>query len=136
MANYGPDDLVVEIDITDGGALTAITQQVQTVDGVDIENILEMTRSFGDQWDEFLQVGVRRIQPIVLEGLYDDTVSTGINAIATSAHIQTRTFAITYGSTKKTTVECWIQNYRRLPQRDGLTRYQLVLQPTGVPTEA
>lgn len=136
MANYGPDDLVVEIDITDGGALTNITQQVQEIDGIDIESIMEMVRSFGDTWDEQAPIGVKRLQPITIGGLYDDTASTGTNAIFTSAHTVSRTFAVTYGSTKKSTVEVFIQNYRRIPQRDGLTRYEAVLLPTGAVTEA
>lgn len=139
MAKYGSSSIVIEIDNTDGGSLTDISQYIQEFDGVEIERLMEEeSHSFGDAWFEALQVGMRAVKPITLGGFYDDTASTGPDAIfVTSAtHAATRTFKVTWGGTKTTTVEVWITNYKRMPKRNELTKFEAVLLPTGAVTEA
>jgi hypothetical protein len=134
MAQYGSDQVVVKIDVTDGGALTDITQFVQTINGIDIEKILEVSHTFGDAWEESTPVGVSKMAPVVLGGIYDDGANVSA-AFFTNAHTQTRTLEITYGSTKKTTVEVWINKRKRMPARNALTRYEVTLQPSGAATD-
>lgn len=135
MASYGSDDVVIEFDVTDGGSLTDISQYIQSINGIDVESIMEMSHTFGDAWEEHLPVGVKKMGEITLEGLYDDGANVS-GAFFTSAHTQTRTFKITYGSTKTTSVETWITKRSRKPQRNALTRFSVTLQPTGTVTEA
>lgn len=140
MAKYGSNSLVIEIDSTEGGSLTDISQYITDIDGVEVEALLQESHSFGDAWFEQLATGIRRMNPITLGGFYDDTASTGPNAIFVNVQDspadQTRTFKITWGGTKTTTVEVWIQKYRRAPVRNELTRFQVTLVPTGSVTEA
>lgn len=140
MAKYGSNSLVVEIDSTEGGSLSDISQYVLDINGVEVEAILTESHSFGDSWVEFLATGLRRMNPVTLGGFYDDTASTGPNAIFSSVQDSpadgTRTLKITWGSTKTTSVEVWIQKYTRRPVRGELTRWEAVLQPTGAVTEA
>ena len=139
MAKYGQADADIKIDISDGGALTSIKAYVDTINGVKVFKPTEQSDTFGDSWEEALQTGIRRLDPIEIEGFYDDTASTGPDAVlnvAAVTHAATRTLEVTYGSTKKSTVEVWITSYERLFSRGRLTRYKAVLQPTGSVTEA
>lgn len=138
MAKYGSNSIVVEIDVTEGGALTDISQYVTDLDGVEVEAILMESHSFGDAWFEHLATGLRRMNPVTVGGFFDD-VASGPNAIfigvQDSPADASRTFKVTWGGTKTTTVEVWIQKYTRRPVRNELTRYEAVLQPTGSVTE-
>lgn len=135
MATYGPDDVVVRYD-NSSGSLVDMTQHVISIDGLDIEALFDdQARSFGDVWSDQQPIGVKQWQPVTIEGLYDDTATTGPDAIFNSVG-SIRTLELTYGGTKKTTVETYIKNYRRLPNIDRLTHYQVVIQPFGAPTEA
>lgn len=134
MPNYGSDQIKVEIDVADAGALVDITQYVQEINDIAIEKILEVAHTFGDSWEEHLPVGVSKAEPITLSGLYDDGANVS-GAFFTGAHAVTRSFRITYGGTKTTAVEVWINKRARKPARNALTRYSVTLQPTGAVTE-
>lgn len=135
MAKYGSDDIVLEFDSTEGGSLSAITQYITGINGINIEALLEEGTTFGDSWVEQLFTGIKQMGDITLDGQYDDTASTGPNVVFIGIG-QTRTFKITYGSTKTTSVETIIKSYNRTPVRKELTKFQVVLSPTGAPTEA
>lgn len=139
MAKYGPASIVVNYDDS-GGTPQDMTQYVLEINGVAVENILEEVHSFGDSWEEHLPIGVARMTPVELSGLFDDTASTGPDAVfggqapATPAST-TRTLKFTWGGTKTTEVETHLISYERSADRNGLTRYTARLQPTGTVTE-
>lgn len=139
MANYGSNAVVISFDVSDGGSLTDISQYVTSINGVSVEKLTEESTQFGDSWMEELQSGMSKMEPIVLEGFYNDASSPAPDAIfniASIVHAATRTFKCLYGGTKSTTVETWIRKYERLPSIGKLTRYRVTLNPTGSPTEA
>jgi|SRR3990172_7426937 len=141
MANSTPAGIIVEYD-NSGGTLVDISQYVLTINDVDVENVLEETHSFGDSWEESLPVGIGRMGVVELGGLYDDTASTGPNALffnrvpenPATAGIP-RTLKITWRSGKATVVETHLISYRRSADRNGLTKYTARLQPTGAVTD-
>lgn len=134
MAQYGSDDVAIVFD-NSAGTTVNITQSILSVSGIDVEAILEETHTFGDSWVEQTAVGLNRMGDITVQGNYDDDADTGFNFMFKNIG-ETRTFAITYGGTKITTVETLIKNYRRMPSRGALTKAEAVLSPTGAPTEA
>lgn len=140
MANYGQSSVVVVFDRSDGSTTTAMTAYVQTINGVDVESIMEQSDSFGDQWLEFMPVGIRSAGMVTLEGLYDDTATTGpdamFNAPAATVATTQRTLTITFGGSKTFSVECYIQKYSRALVRGKLHRYSVTLRTTGTVTEA
>lgn len=140
MAKYGSNSLKVEIDSTEGGSLSDVSQYVLDINGVEVEAVLTESHAFGDSWFEFLATGMRRMNPITLGGFYDDTSSTGpdaiFGAVQDSPADGTRTLKITWGGSKTTSVETFIQKYTRRPVRGDLTRFEVTLQPTGAVTEA
>ena len=140
MAKYGSNSLTIQVDSTEGGSLSDISNYITSINGVEVEAVLAESHAFGDSWFEHLATGLRKMNPVVLGGFYDDTASTGPNAIFVgvqdSPADQTRTLQITWGGSKTTTVEVWIQKYSRMATRNELTRFEVTLQPTGAVTEA
>lgn len=132
VARYGQSDVKVEIDITDGGALQDLTQDCMSIAGVDLELITQESDTFGDAWVEALFVGVRRLAPLQLVFFYDDTASTGTAAVLdNSASDDPRSFAITFGGSKKISGEAWLQHFKVLPKRHEMTMIECTLLPTG-----
>lgn len=139
MANYGSNSLTIKIDLADAGSLVNISNFVRTFNGFEVERLLTESQAFGDSWFESLQVGLRRVGDITIGGFYDDTAAAsgpeGLN-IAAVTHAVTRTLEITWGSTKTSTVEVWIQKYTRKATVGNLTEWEAVLRPSGAVTEA
>lgn len=135
MAYRGPSVVAIEIDNTVGGSLTAITQFVLSISGINKLANLEDSRTFGDTWGEASDIGTRMMEDITIEGFYDDTASTGSHAILDGAGEQ-RSFRVTFGNSKTVSVEVLIVSYARTLDRAALHKFRVVLRPTGAPTEA
>lgn len=139
MPKYGANSIVIKIDSTEGGTLADISQYITSINGVEVEAILKESHSFGKAWFEHLATGMRKMNPVVLGGFYDDTATTGPNAIFVNVQDSpadvSRTLEITWGGTKTTTVEVWIQKYSRQATRNELTQFEAILIPTAAVTE-
>lgn len=140
MAKYSSKDVVIEFDNA-SGSLVDMSQYILTFNGIDIEAMLAESHSFGDSWTESLYAGMRKVGGITLGGYYDDTATSGPHVIFndvgnTGTSGTTRTFKATWGGAKTTSVETLIQNYKRLPAKGELTKFEVVLMPTGTVTEA
>lgn len=136
MANYNSSNIVVEFDVSDGGSLGVMTPYVREISVADVNIVLQESHSFGDSWVEFITTGIKKMEKITLKGFYDDTASTGPNVVFNSQAGASRSLKITWGSTKTTSVETLIESYKRMPQLNSNTMYEVVLQPTGAVTEA
>lgn len=134
MAKYGSKD----VDITFGG--TSIKNYVRTINGVSIESIMEESHAFGDTWFESLATGNKKAADIVLGGFYDDTATTGPDALfvttASGPSTSSTSLVITYGSTKTSTVSVFIVKYDRTLSLGKLHGFSVTLRPTGAVTEA
>lgn len=135
MATYSSKDLVIEFD-NSGGTLQNMSQYVREINGVDVNAILQESHSFGDAWFEFLATGLKKMEKVTLKGFYDDTATTGPDAIFNApGNTTTRTLKLTWGGTKTTAVETIIESYRRIPTLNNITVFETVVQPTGAVTE-
>lgn len=138
MAEYGPADIIIEFDDS-GGTLRVMTPYILTINGFDVEAAMEETTTFGLAWKTSKGTGVRMASNIVLGGNYNDTASTGPDAIfktvVSGPSVATRTFKITYGSTNASSCETNIKKYGRKPGK-LLTKFEAELEPTGAVTEA
>ena len=135
MAKYGPDDLSISVDDSGGSAQVMDAYIDEQSDAV-IEAILEESHTFGDSWVEHLFSGLKRMSEITFSGFYDDTGSTGPDAIFVGIGAVTRTVTITWGGSKTTSFEAIIKTYTRTANRNGSTRFSATLVPTGTVTEA
>jgi hypothetical protein len=139
VAKYGSNSVTIEFD-NSGGTLQNMTQYVTAINSVDIEAVLEESHSFGDSWFESLATGLRKMGDVTLSGFYDDTASTGpdaiFGAVVDAPATATRTLKVTWGGTKTTTVETLIMKYSRKAVRNEVTKFEVTLRPTGAVTEA
>ena len=139
MSKFGSNSLIIAVDNSSGSAV-AMTQYVTAINAISVEALLEESHTFGDAWFETLATGLRRMNPIELSGIYDDTSSTGpdaiFNAVASATSTTTRTITITWGGSKTTSCETLITSYTRGATRNELTSYSVTLTPTGTVTEA
>jgi hypothetical protein len=140
MAKSIPSGLKIEYD-NSSGSLIDISQYVLELSDVTIEQIEEEVHSFGDSWEEHLPVGIGKTGNVTLTGLYDDTASTGPDAlfagrIPETPATSTRTLKITWLAGKTTSVETYLVSYTRTADRSALTRWSAELVCTGAVTEA
>lgn len=138
MAKYSSKDLKIEFDNA-GGTLVDMSQYIRTFNGVNIAAVTQESHSFGDAWVEHLATGLRRGDEVELSGYYDDTATTGpdaiFNDVANGPSATTRTLKVTWGGTKTTSVETLIASYRRGAQVGQLHEFTVRLLPTGPVTE-
>jgi hypothetical protein len=140
VANSTPAGIKIEYDSSTGG-LVDITQYVLTINEIDVESLTEEVHTFGDSWEEHLPIGVGKMAPVELGGLYESSTS-GINGLfcnraPESPSSSTRTLKFTWiASGNNTSVETYLSNYNRAPDRNALTKYKAKLQPTGTVTES
>jgi len=138
MAKYRGSDTIIEYDNV-GGTLVDISQHVLSISNPAVEAAFEESHTFGDAWKEQLPAGLKMVPDITISGHYDDTVSTGPDALMGYAVVgatTTRTLKITFGSTKTFTVETFLKKYEPGPKRGGLTSYTATLTATGTATFA
>ena len=141
MANGTPSGTKIEYDSA-AGSLLDISQYVLTISELSVEQVLEEVHSFGDSWEEHLPVAIGKMSQITIGGLYDNTATSGPNAIFANripetSSTQARTFKVTYISTaNNTAVETFLSAYKRQADRNSLTKWAATLQPTGAVTES
>ena len=136
MAKYGPADFAITVDDDSGGSPAAVKDHVDIIDGFGIDAIIEQANAFGDSWVEQLYSGLRQANEFTLEGFYDDVASVGSKPMYTNSEGETRSVVLTWGGSNTSSFEAIIKSHRRLPTRDGSTRYSVTLVPTGAVTEA
>lgn len=134
MAKYGSKDLKIEVDNSSGSPVD-LSNYIDTINEFNVEVAIVEGTAFGDGWVEQISTGLKKGNPVTIEGFYDDTATTGPDVILNSLG-DTRTLKITWGSTKTTSVEAIITSYSRKPVRGELTRFSCTLTPTGTVTEA
>lgn len=138
MANSAPSGIQIWYDDS-GGTPVDITSHVLTCSGIPIEELTEEVGPFGRSWNVNKGVGVGTIPDITLGGLYDDTATTGpdalfANRIPEGPNVTTRTLKIVYipGSPEKaTSIETILKKYDRPLDRSALGKYEVTLQHAG-----
>ena len=134
MTKYGSDQLTIEFDNA-GGMLVDMTAHVTEINGLSVQAVLEESTPFGASWEESLYSGVKLADDVELTGFYDDTATTGPDAMF-NALGATRTLKLTWGGAKTSQVEAIIAQYDRNPAVKESTKYTVTLKPTGAVTEA
>ncbi len=138
MAKYGSNSLVIEFDNA-GGTPVDMSQYILEVNGMSVESMMEESHTFGDSWREHLPTGLRQVGDLEWKGFFDDTATSGpdaiFNAPATGPSTTSRTAKYTWGGTKTSSVETFIARYDRNPVRGQLTKFTVQLKTTGAVTE-
>ena len=129
MATYNWSNLKIEFDNT-GGSLVDVSAYVLGFNGVKIKGETQDVTPAGWQFVRKLFAGLKSCDDITLDLLYDDTATTGPDAIFNAVG-ETRSLKITWGGSKTTTTEWIIAGYDRLPTKGQMTQGEATLTFTG-----
>ena len=136
MAKYSSPDMNVQVDNA-GGTLVDISNYVDAVGGFAPAAETAESTGFGDAWREYV-AHLKDGGEFTIEGNYDDTATTGPDAIL-NAIGSTRTVQLGWGGTAngkpKTSVEAIITKYERRASVGSLTRFVASMKSTGAVTE-
>ena len=141
MAKHGSNDVSFEIDTADAGALSTnfgTTYLTKIGDYVVNREAVEAT-PFGVVDEQYLIGVIKKREPLVIEGWYDDTASTGPDAILNIGrvtHAVTRSTVLTFATGKTVTGEVWIEKYTRTMAIGEYHGFSATLRYTGTITEA
>jgi len=138
MTKFGSNSIVIKMDNADtGDSATDITAYVTKIGDVAVNKGLIDVTPFGTASAAFLQGVFKTYEPIEVSGFFDDTASTGPDAIfniGRYTHAVARTLRIEFG-TRYVSGECWIIAYKRGDEVGGYVTYSATLQLTGTVTE-
>ena len=134
MAKYGSNSVLISFDGDD------ISAHILSINGVKIMSMFESdSHGFNKSWAETLATGLKRVEPIEVEGFYDDAANAPhaqFKDTTAGPATGTKPLLFTWGGGKTTSIPVFIESYERLPSRGQLTRYKARLMPTGAVTEA
>lgn len=138
MAKAGSKDVVFKIDSTDGGSLTGITQYVTRIGEIVVNREAVDATPFGANDEQYIIGVIKRRDPLVIGGFWDDTASTGPDAILNInkvTHEATRSVEITLKTGKTISGEVWIERYTRTLEVGAYHGYEASLRFTGTVSE-
>ena len=134
MAKYGAKDY----SMTFGG--TNMTAHIQSVNGFDVESIMEDSKSLGDTWAESLATGDMQASDREFEGMYDDAAggpsAVFLAALPTGPSTAASAVVETWGGTKTSSYNAFCVKFSRQVTKNNITRYKATVRPTGAVTEA
>jgi hypothetical protein len=135
---HGSNEVIIEFEKADsvGSADTNITAYVTKLGDITLNKGAVESTPFGVSFPEYLAGVLKKYEPITLEGFYDDTATTGPDAIFNSVNAVARYWKITYGNGKYTSGRCWITEYKRGDGVGNYWTYTATIQPTGTIVEA
>ena len=136
---HNSTEITFTIDSTDGGSLQDITAYLTKIGDVAVSKGSVNATPFGASASAYLLGVIKDYPSFTLEGYYDDTSSTGPDAIldiGKVTHTQTRTFLLTIASGKTVGGELWITDYKRGFTVGDYTTFVATVQPTGTIAEA
>jgi hypothetical protein len=124
MTQYGSDDGSFKVGAN--VMTTYIDSDIEVEKTAETEEVTPLGASVTKE----AFTGITSLKDIGVGGVYDDTASTGpdavFGAIGTSAAVE-----VGYGGTKKTTATLGMKTYKRTISKGKLTRYASTLCHTG-----
>jgi len=143
MAKHGSNEVDFRIDIADGGALstagpTGFVQYITKIGDYTVNREAKESTPFGVTDEQWLIGIIRKREPIVIEGWYDDDAAgpDALLNIGRITHAVTRSFELKFATGKTVTGECWIEKYTRTLEIGEYHGFQAQLRLTGTITEA
>jgi len=127
---------MIQYDDGPGGTLRNVTAHVLTIGGLKIEQINEENSPFGQAYESNTPVGKQKFGPVVIEGNWDTTATTGPHAVFgtpdSDPNGTLRTLTITPGDSKTLTCETRLQDYELILTDGKLTRYRATVVQAGL----
>jgi len=141
MAKHGSNDVAFEIDTADGQSLSTNfgSNYVTKIGDYTVNREAVESTPFGVVDEQYIIGVIKRREPLIIEGWYDDTASTGpdeILNIGRKTHAVTRSVVLTFATGKTVSGEVWIEKYTRTMEIGAYHGFQAQLRFTGTITEA
>lgn len=141
MAKHGSNEVALEIDSADGGSLTTGfgTNYVTKISDYVVNREAVESTPFGVTDEQYLIGIIRKREPLVIEGWYDDTATSGpdeVLNIGRRTHAATRSVVLTFATGKTVSGEVWIEKYTRTLAIGEYHGFSASLRFTGTITEA
>lgn len=140
MAKAGSNEVSFEIQVSDGGAASTgfASNYITKIGDVVVNREAVEATPFGVV-DETYIIGVmKKREPLVISGFYDDTSTTGPDAvlnIGKITHTAPRSCTLTFKSGKTVSGTVWIEKYTRTLEVGNYHGYEASLRFTGTVTE-
>lgn len=135
---YGSQSITISYDDSPGGSLRVVTGHILTMSGVKITSAMQASHAFGDSWEESTPTGMKKMDPVTMQGLWDTTPTTGPHAVFVEPddgpQDDTRSLVIVFGDSKTMSVETRLVSYEVLGKNGNLTEFVAVVQPSGAAT--
>ena len=132
MAKASFVDLKIELD-NGSGSLKDISRFVTSINGWNVERILEEITGAGDATDRWAAIGFLQKNEVELTGPYDDEAD-GLVALTKSWDDDSeRTLKLTFDAAESDSaqVEVLLTKVQRNPARGQFHSYVVTLRPTG-----
>jgi len=144
VAKHGSNEVDFQIDIADGGSLSTagaagFSQYITKIGDYTVNREAKEATPFGVVDEQWLIGVMKKREPLTIEGWYDDTASSGPDAILNIGritHAATRSVVLTFASGKTVSGEVWIEKYTRTLEIGEYHGFQAQLRFTGTITEA
>jgi len=133
---HSSSEITIAYDDGPGGTPRTITSFILTMGAVKLTSNMEVSTAYGDTITKMLPTGLSTIDPIDLEGFWDDTATTGPHVVFiapdTNPQGTTRTLTIVFGNSKTWTSEGFLNSYEVLGKAGNLTRFKArLIQNSG-----
>jgi hypothetical protein len=125
-------NLKIELD-DDGGVAQDISQYVTSINGWNVERLLEDITGAGEDTDKWGAIGFEQKNEVELTGPYNDA-SDGLVALTKGWNDDSeRTLTLTFDDAESDskTVEVLLSRIQRNPARGAFHTYIVSLRPTG-----
>ncbi len=132
MAKYSYVDLTIELGDT---AEHDISKYVTSINGWNVENILEEVTGAGESTDRWAAIGFDQKNEVELTGPYD-TATNGLVDIIDGWADKTaaKKLKLTFGGTDDVQVDVLLHRAQRNPARGQFHEFVVTLRPTGAIT--
>jgi hypothetical protein len=135
---HGSNEIIIEFEKADsiGSADTNVTPYVTKFGPLDKIRDGVVSTPFGVSAPEYLAGVLTDYGEFTIEGFYDDTATTGPDAVFGSTNVVPRHWKITWGNGKYTAGHCLITKYTRGSDVGGYQTYVASCRTTHATTEA
>ncbi|HXO85230.1 MAG TPA: hypothetical protein VN803_06870 [Gemmatimonadales bacterium] len=135
MAKYGGKDFALSF------AAQVMTAHILSINGFDVEAVTIDGKPFGTAYPKPIPTGDVNYSDIEVSGLYDDTATTGPDAVfrgnmPTGPASAASALVLTWGGAKTSTGTAFCVKYTRKVTKNQITEFTATLRISGQMTEA
>ena len=135
---HGSNEIIIQFEKADsiGSADTTMTPYITKFGPITKSRDGVLSTPFGVSSPEYLAGVLTDYGEFTIEGFYDDTATSGPDAVFGSVNTVPRYWKVTWGNGKYTSGRCLITKYEKGDEVGGYVSYTATCRTTGTITEA